>query len=643
LGLWVIFAFSLTFLTPCALAQVKVEKAELDLRGFDLAEMELIRLTGDWLFVPDFHNKDKPEQSATHAFADPSLFWQKASEDIFAKAESGTFFLTIKRLPGQPQISFYMSEMPRYRFYVNGHLIASQGHWQADGQGGPQRGHQQIIMPDLETIDLAFQVATDGPRWQPWPHEIKLGTIARVQDWILGRTILFTLILGGTAVIGIYHFLLFLLNQKNQAPLFLGLFCLMQVARSVLGSEVDTVFHFWPEFDFEWSYKIGYTAFFSISPIYVHYLYLTFQGTLPLKFVKGWWVYSLLFIGLTLVTSVPFYCTWSQIYHLSMILPFIMALGSLVRSLKMGLQGSYILLTGTLILILAAINDIFYLRGSINTGELFYLAVFILIMLQALILSAQFAATFKELRHTYGELTKIAYLHMVQRIAVGLRVEQTMPTGRQHGAVICFDIVGSSRIRHPQLPEAIERVMARCYVEMSQGYDPINLKCRAYRIKEMGDGLLCSVGFPFKLEKDANESSESLQLALDFARIFREEMEALQLAEPAFCSIGIVSGELEGFFPKFGIKQYDLRGRVVVLATRYESMRNQVFRLHGMQGSVIFIQDEVYQNLSAEEKKTFQYWDCEHELGRIRDDVKATRAWFRFVEHARPAAERSVA
>jgi len=77
-----------------------------------------------------------------------------------------------------------------------------------------------------------------------------------------------------------------------------------------------------------------------------------------------------------------------------------------------------------------------------------------------------------------------------------------------------------------------------------------------------------------------------------------------------------------------------LRGRPIVLATRYEAMRNQVYRLYGKQGSVIFIQDEVFASLDPEEQKAFSHWDCTQETQRIRDNHLATQAWFKFVEPA---------
>src|SRR5690606_36907598 len=106
----------------------------------------------------------------------------------------------------------------------------------------------------------------------------------------------------------------------------------------------------------------------------------------------------------------------------------------------------------------------------------------------------------------------------------------------------------------------------------------------------------------------------------------------LATPEPVYCGIGLARGLVEGFFPTAGQKQYDLRGAPLTLATRYEAMRNPVYRRFGKQGSVIFIHDAVYQNLAAEDQHGFQRWDTSLPGQAIRDDEKASQAWFKFVD-----------
>ena len=145
-----------------------------------------------------------------------------------------------------------------------------------------------------------------------------------------------------------------------------------------------------------------------------------------------------------------------------------------------------------------------------------------------------------------------------------------MPVGSSQATVLTFDIVESSKVTHPGFPSAVESIMGHCYELAMQGYDAEKLCARAYRVKEMGDGLICTVGFPLPLCLASDSEEVALELAEDCAAIFKEEMEKLDLDYSVYYSIGITQGVLEGYFPKFGIKQYDLRGFALALATRYD-------------------------------------------------------------------------
>ena len=197
--------------------------------------------------------------------------------------------------------------------------------------------------------------------------------------------------------------------------------------------------------------------------------------------------------------------------------------------------------------------------------------------------------------------------------------------------VLVFDVVGSTRVAHPGFRTALDICMARFFEAINQGYSAERLEATGYRIKEMGDGMICTVGFPFQTPDDKTKDSVALELAERMCAIFHKEMSRLRTPEPILCGIGLARGLVEGFFPQAGQKQYDLRGAPLTLATRYEAMRNPVYRQLGQQGSVIFIHDDVYQKLSAQEQREFQHWDPSLPGQQIRDDDKATQAWFKFV------------
>jgi class 3 adenylate cyclase len=213
---------------------------------------------------------------------------------------------------------------------------------------------------------------------------------------------------------------------------------------------------------------------------------------------------------------------------------------------------------------------------------------------------------------------------VVKSIEAGKLLEETMPVGLANACVLSFDIISSSKVVHPDFHDSVQSVMGKCHEIMMDGYDETKLCANAYRIKELGDGFLCSVGFPYALPHGSSMADLSVTLAQEFAAIFRAEMQKLNYSDQLRCAIGIAQGEVEGFFPLFGVKQYDLRGRPLIHAKRYESLRN-IFIANGLdQVSFIIIQEAVYQNLSTAKQSLFKHCDVAQLGITIRDDADAT-------------------
>ena len=113
-----------------------------------------------------------------------------------------------------------------------------------------------------------------------------------------------------------------------------------------------------------------------------------------------------------------------------------------------------------------------------------------------------------------------------------------MPTGEGEACVLVFDIVNSSGIRHERAKEFFQNVFRRCNEVMNKHYDAVNLTANAYRVKEMGDGFICSVGFPFRAVHSSKAQS-ALFLALEFYSAFQAEVEAFGYHQPITCAVSV--------------------------------------------------------------------------------------------------------
>ncbi|WP_141733205.1 7TM-DISM domain-containing protein [Oligoflexus tunisiensis] len=244
----------------------------------------------------------------------------------------------------------------------------------------------------------------------------------------------------------------------------------------------------------------------------------------------------------------------------------------------------------------------------------------------------------QENEHAFRQLQKVFYPHQISQIKKAAELESTMPTHPGVACVICFDIIASSTIQHEKTKDFFRNVFRRCNEIMMSGYDPDTMTANAYRIKEMGDGFLCSIGYPFK-SKTGFMAKDALDVATLFHDAFQEEVEKFGYREPIYCSIGIALDHITGFYPETGAKEYDLYGKSIVLATRYEGMRKVIFSR--INASVLILQARVFLSLDEQEANTFTEYNLHDEGLVVRDDPAAKRLYFKHLPETRASRERS--
>jgi class 3 adenylate cyclase len=233
--------------------------------------------------------------------------------------------------------------------------------------------------------------------------------------------------------------------------------------------------------------------------------------------------------------------------------------------------------------------------------------------------------------HYVSQMKKVFHSHQLTMMENGNVLEDTMPTGPAEACVIAFDVASSSKIGHVENHEFFESVMKKCQELMNQNYEPEKLIGNAFRIKEMGDGFLCSVGFPFKCPGSMSMEATAYSLAQEFVNVFAEEVRKHFGHDNFHCGVGIAKGPVVGYFPKSGTKEYDLFGNGIIHATRYESIRKEILKGRGVK-NIIILQSGVFEGLSEAEKSEFSRVDLEKSNVKIRDDDTAKVLYYRILD-----------
>lgn len=229
--------------------------------------------------------------------------------------------------------------------------------------------------------------------------------------------------------------------------------------------------------------------------------------------------------------------------------------------------------------------------------------------------------------HAFNQLKKVFYPHQINKMKEGLSLEETMPTSERDACAICFDIVRSSLIESHRGRSFIEDSLKACESALTEHYDGESMVATGYRVKEMGDGFLCTVGYPFRTVNGQDVAMGAMELALNFVKIFQKQVDELAPGQLIFCSVGLAFGNVQGHFPKVGVVEYEVGGRAVDLAQRYESFRKLHFP-EGPPAHVITVHAALYQQLPSHLQKNFISVDLRAASLVMRDDPAATHVYY---------------
>ncbi len=624
-----IFSLALSSWATAASQEFVIEKGRLDLGIWSkLEKPESVPLQGDWIFYPSqliFPGQEPP----TASFRTVPSVW---TDTVLTH---GTYKLTIDMSENR-KVGLIV---PRYTssclIFVNGKIVFQAGKVSAvRDTDQPAREIAVLPLEESQRYEIIIQVSNylhaRGGLFAP-PI---FGEYKRLVKEENRRMITESVIVGSFLAIGIYHLILFVL-RRQRLVLYFAIACFTIAVRIAFTNSM--LIRNFADFDYSASVRIEYLSLFLLNPFIELYLANMFVREYPWKLFK---FRLFCFAAVLCTTAMPIYTmTYVLRYcHLSHIIGILICVYTVTRAKMNARLGSSIISYGIIIFAAFLLWDVYIsLHAGLTSTYIFHWGFLIFILSQSGAIAQAYDDTFKKLvateaekHHSLEQLAKVFFPHQIEAIRQNRQLEDTMPTHAGQGCVIAFDIVASSRIKHIKAKDFFRKVFARCNLAIAEGYDGIHLKSRAYRIKEMGDGFLCSIGYPF-LSMTDNPANDAIDLAKDFIRILEEESSMLHVTTPIACGIGIALGPLNGFFPESGTKEYDIFGLPIVLATRYESLRKTLFESE-QHGSIIIIQELVYQSLDPSHREGFMAMNLKEIGFVVRDDPAATHLYYQILK-----------
>jgi class 3 adenylate cyclase len=628
-----LLAFLGACIKPHHARDFQLQNGRMDLRYWDDKNgAQRVELRGDWRFIPgEFVSGTEEER------------WNQASflklPGTWATAYQGEGIVSLRAdvdIRPSDHWGLFLNDAPSaIEVWINGERLGMSGSIGRDADSMiPSRKPVHLKLPRAEHYEIVIHMSNFKHARGGIYYPI---TLAQFEAFDYGQRLRQIMEAGFAAsilVIGLYHAFLYFIRREKMTIIFA--LCCMAVAQR-LASSNTRIFDLFMETSWDISYRLEYGSLYVIAPMMEAFIGMLFPHDYPKKLIPwrvAWYIgiLSTLLFPVSVITDSLWY---AHAGHLTaaLICSYTVVMATLRQ--RVGIRWISV---GTICMILFSSIDVLYSYQDQTGTYTIHIGFLLFILFQAGAIAKNYASIQTSLieeeskrKHSYRQLGKVFYPHQLLMMEGGRNLEDTMPTGPGKGCVLCFDIIGSSSVKHINKNQVIKKFFTHCYEVMMENYSTAALSANAYRLKEMGDGFLCSIGYPFKVPDGSNEAAFATRLALRFIAIFDEHIRAMDYPLPIHCAVGIAGGDLEGFYPESGTREYDLYGRAVILATRYESMRKYLFRNGQVDASVLIIQEEIYLSLPTDLRRRFAEFDLVRHNLKVRDDPSARVLYYAMV------------
>jgi two-component system sensor histidine kinase ChiS len=408
--------FSLICSHGCAFRQSDMRAIEgvLDLTGWNFEERGSICLDGQWEFYwrqllepTDFGPDSAP---APIQYMTLPSFWNRSRTAAGKLPKDGfaTYRLRVRLPATRPPLAMRLLDIhSAYRLWINGDLKAEVGKVGTDRKGTiPCHDSRLIEMPQMTpTAEIVLQVASFHHRLGGVADRITLGNkepLLRAQQ-ITSGFVLF--VVGSLFIMGVYHFMLFVLRPRDFSPLYFGIICLMfcvwEMAMNPRERFLATLF---PALTWERLFQIDFLALILCVPALVMFIDSLFPQESSHKMLRFFQIVAVFFSLLVIATPGHISIHSVPVYEPIALMAAVHMIWILGRAARKKREGSLFLLSGFAILILVVVNDMLYDSRIIHTGFLTPWAIFIIIIPHSFVISMRSSRAFSAVEKLSGEL-----------------------------------------------------------------------------------------------------------------------------------------------------------------------------------------------------------------------------------------------
>lgn len=382
----------------------------IDLTDWDFEENGHLPLDGQWefywkeLFIPNnFHIDEKDFLEVPSKWNNTLLQNGKASGQGY-----GTYRLQMKFHEKDlytEKALFIEKVYSAYKLWIDGELVETKGTVGRNGKESLPFIKYEVIefVPTKQTTEIVIQVSNFHHDQGGLTKYILLGNEATIDRYMDIRHGMEGFVVGGLALLAVYHFALYILRKEDPSSLYFGLYCSAFAMYFLFNSSYEFIF----SSILGWSNgaKLQSIVFYSIPFILLMFVKSFYPKETSKKAV---WLSAILFFifaGITLVTPTEIFTKLEQSYKLLLmgIIGYLFYI--FIVALMRKRIGARLILGMFFLFFLTFVHDFFNYYHRFFIGiEISSLGFLLFVGSHSFVLSLRFAKAFRDVEELTEEI-----------------------------------------------------------------------------------------------------------------------------------------------------------------------------------------------------------------------------------------------
>ncbi|WP_299084114.1 diguanylate cyclase [uncultured Paraglaciecola sp.] len=319
--------------------------------------------------------------------------WQSNQSDVTYDAIGfATYHLEVALQQVSSNLAIQIPQIESaYKFYLNSELKALGGVvTDSESEASPSYSNSTVKIPDgLKEFSITIQVSNFHSGWGGIWQPIVLGDADSLNMLHRDKVALSVFLLGSLLITALNSLTLFFQRPQDRVPVVFACICMLLFLREFTLDHMSVLL---PSIasGFVMITKINFFSYYAIIPTILYFYQLYFLKVFHTQFCRLIYIVCIVFVIFILFFPTRYFGLSLSIFNIIALVVMSYILQRMWVAINIKLRGARIMLLGSLIAFVFAVNDILNLNGVITTGRFFSFGIIGFIFCQNFVTNSRF-------------------------------------------------------------------------------------------------------------------------------------------------------------------------------------------------------------------------------------------------------------